>query len=153
MPASPRRFYIIKQLQHVIYQRLDEAMRRRGLTPTQYMVLSLSNRRGEPPSSAQLARRARISAQSMNEIIAALEGKSLIIRHEDPERRRILRVSLTREGKAVLLACEKDVDALEEGFFAALSPGEDALLREMLGKILASLREESTTDGLAAAAD
>jgi DNA-binding MarR family transcriptional regulator len=143
MHRAPRRFYMIKQIERLTYQRLDEALRQRGLTPTQYMVLSLSHAHGEPQSSADLARRARTSAQSMNEIIAALEAKALIERHEDPDRRRILRVSLTRAGKAALAACDKDVDALEAEFFAVLTPGENALLRELLGTLLRGLRRDA----------
>ncbi len=127
---------MIKQLERASYQLLDDALRRHGLTPSQYMVLSLSHGGGTGRSSAELARRARMSAQAMNELIAALEAKGLIQRAEDPDHRRILRVRLTRPGVSLLRLCEAEVDAIEAEFFAALSPGENALLRELLGKIL-----------------
>ena len=53
----------------------------------QYMLLSLSRRGGEM-SSADLARRFAITPQSMNEKIATLQRKRLIVRHVSSENRR-----------------------------------------------------------------
>ena len=54
----------------------------------QYMLLSLSRRGGEM-SSADLARRFAITPQSMNEKIATLQRKRLIVRHVSSENRQI----------------------------------------------------------------
>ena len=113
-----------------------------GLTPVQYMVLSLSSREGGL-SSADLARRAQITPQSMNEVIAALHRKGLIKRHEAPENRRILRVVLTKEGNRLLPECEREMDRLETESFRCFDKSELTAFRNLLAKFLEAQRVDS----------
>ena len=81
-------------------------------------------------SSAQLARHSFVTAQSMADMITALEGRKLIERHRDRADRRRLVVSLTAEGRALLDRCRAEVAALEATMIAGLSgPQTQAALR------------------------
>jgi len=118
---------------------LDRALHDHDLTGGQYLILSLVSREGGR-SSAELARRAYITPQSMNEVIAALEHKGYIRRTENPENRRILQVALTREGRRLLTSCDKAVDLAETAFLSVLKPKKLAEFRATLEQLLAAAR-------------
>jgi DNA-binding MarR family transcriptional regulator len=137
MPKTARTSYLIRRAQLMVYTNLSECLRAADLTPVQYMMLSLS-RRGGQMSSADLARRFSIAPQSVNEMIAALQRKKLIARRTARENRRILRISLTPEGKELLGKCDRRVDRMEKRLFGALSKTELAALREGLVTLIGS---------------
>jgi DNA-binding MarR family transcriptional regulator len=134
-----RTFYLVKRLETEAGGALDRALHDYDLTGGQYLILSLVSREGGR-SSAELARRAFVTPQSMNEVIAALEAKNYIKRTENPGNRRILQASLTREGRRLLDRCEKSVDAAEEAFHSALTPKKLAEFRATLERLLAAAR-------------
>jgi DNA-binding MarR family transcriptional regulator len=145
MTKAARTSYLLRQAQLAVYAEMVEHLKSFDLTPVQYMVLSLSHAEGGL-SSAELARRAQITPQSMNEVIAAIHRKGLIRRREDEENRRILRVALTREGARVLTACDKRIDDMEGEIFDCFDRTELAALRRLLAKLgHASRREASKT--------
>lgn len=132
-----RTFYLIKRAETEAAHALDEALRDYDITSGQYLILSLVSREGGR-SSAELARRAFVTPQSMNEVIGALEAKNYIKRTENPENRRILQVSLTAQGRRLLERCEKSVDVAEEAFHSVLTPRKLAEFRATLERLLAS---------------
>jgi len=137
--AYRRTFYLVKRTETEAGNALDEALRDYDITGGQYLILSLVSREGGR-SSAELARRAFVTPQSMNEVIGALEAKSYIRRTENPENRRILQVSLTREGRRLLDRCDKAVDVAEDGFFSILTPKKLAEFRTTMERLLAAVR-------------
>lgn len=114
---------------------LDGALREYGITSAQYLLLNLVSREGGL-TSADLARRSSITSQAMNESIAALAQKRLVLRTEDRNDRRVLLVSLSAEGKRVLNVCERAVDAAEAEFFSRLKPAKVVLLRTLLSALI-----------------
>ena len=144
MTRAARTIYLLRQTQLRIYAAMVERLNALGLTPVQYTVLSLSSREGGL-SSADLARRAQITPQSMNEVIAALHRKGLITRHEAPENRRILRVVLTNEGNRLLPECERQIDRLEAELFGCFNKSELTDLRSLLSTFLESQHKDVRT--------
>jgi DNA-binding MarR family transcriptional regulator len=147
MGESARTLFLLRVLQLELYNRMVERLLDFQLTPAQYMVMSLAGRHGNY-SSADFARRARTTPQSMNETIAALERKKLIERRESPEHRRILRVRLTSAGTRLLAKCEAVIDDLERTAFADFSTKELHSFRGLLAKALArftSIRQAEPT--------
>lgn len=129
-----RTIYLIKRAEMAVRAGLEAALRDVAVTPGQYTILSLLAARADQ-SSAGLARRAGVTPQSMSETIAQLERKGLIARAENPEHRRILHISLTEAGSALLAQCEARVDALEAALLDGLSEDRLASLREDLHAI------------------
>lgn len=123
--------YLVKQVELASRARLDEIVRPAGLTALQYTALTVLERHDDM-SSAQLARRSFVTAQSMADMITALEGRALIERHRDRADRRRLVVSLTAEGRALLDRYRPQVAALEQTMLAGLSGREVATLRAAL---------------------
>jgi DNA-binding MarR family transcriptional regulator len=141
MRKSARTSYLIRQAQLLTYVYIADCLREYGLTPMQYMLLSFS-RRDDELSSADLARRFAVTPQSMNEVIATLQRKRLLMRKEAAEHRRILRISLTPEGSQLLKKCDRKVDAVERRLFGGLSGSELQGLRASLIKFIGSIREK-----------
>ena len=75
MGKSARTLLLVRLLQLRLYNEMVDSLRLFELTPLQYMVLSLAGRGGNW-STADLARKFDIAPQSMNEVIAVLEGKN-----------------------------------------------------------------------------
>lgn len=129
---------MVKQVELVVRARIDEIVRPVGLTATQYTALTVLERHDDL-SSAQLARNSFVTAQSMADMITALEGRRLIERHRDKSDRRRLVVALTDEGRDMLDRCRDDVAALEAAMLSGLSAAQTKALRTSLGACYANL--------------
>jgi len=125
--------YVIARLERAVRRGVEEAIQPFGLTVPQFTALSVLARRSGL-SNAQLARRAYITPQSMNEVVLQLERKGLLERTPDPAHRRILRAKVTADGRAVLQQCEAAVAGMEEQMLSALDP----LARERMAHDLAA---------------
>jgi DNA-binding MarR family transcriptional regulator len=130
--------YLVKQVELAIRARLDEIFRPVGLTALQYTALTVLERHADM-SAAQLARHSFVTAQSMGDMIAALESRRLIERHRDRADRRRLVVALTADGQALLDRYRDTVAALEASMLAGLSAEAVASLRNSLRACHANL--------------
>ena len=134
MSVAARAFFYVQQVEQLVRRRIDECLQTEGITAGQYMALSLVVHH-EPVSSADLARRATMTAQSMGEFMKTLEAKGFITRKGDPANRRVIQVTSTPAGKKVLFQCESKVDQAERDFFKCLSGEEVANLRHLMSRV------------------
>lgn len=132
-PSEPLTLYLVKQVELAIRAQLDETLRPHGLTTPQYTALSVLAR-GDGMSSAALARRSFVTAQSMHEMVVLLEGRGLVERTRDPANRRERRVVLTAQGRDRVDACAAGVQRVEDAVLGALAPGERPALRSSLSR-------------------
>jgi len=130
--------YLVKQVELAVRSRLDEIVRPAGLTALQYTALTVLERH-EDMSAAQLARHSFVTAQSMGDMIAALQSRGLIERHRDRADRRRLVVALTADGQALLDRYRDTVAALEASMLDGLSDPAVAGLRHSLRTCHANL--------------
>src|SRR5271169_2883545 len=86
--------YLVKRAQSVIHLALEEIVSKQGLGIPHYVVLTLL---AETPGlpNAELARKAFVTPQSMNEVLKQLEASGLVERHQSPSNARILCAHLT----------------------------------------------------------
>jgi len=138
--TSPLVIYQVKQVERAVRVRLDEIVRPAGLTAVQYTALTALERHPDM-TSAQLARSSFVTAQSMADIITALEERGLIERHRDRSDRRRLVVALTVAGRALLDRCRDEVDAMEDAMLTGLSEVEVKALRSALVTCRANLSQ------------
>ena len=129
--GTPTLLYLVGRMDRVVRRHINEAIKDRGLSVNQYTTLSVLDRRSGL-SNAQLARRALVSPQSMNEVLLTLERRGLVRRRAHPEQGRILQTRLTAKGRRLLAACDAEVQEVEERMVGDLSPGEQAALRHGL---------------------
>ena len=137
MSSAARAFFYVQQVEQLARRRIDSCLQGDIVTAGQYMVLSLVVLHG-PVSSADLARRANMTAQSMGEFIKALEAKGYVVRKNDATNRRVIQVSSTDAGRKVLVNSEAKVDQAEREFFSCLSGQELAHLRMLLSRVRAA---------------
>ncbi|HKR41555.1 MAG TPA: MarR family transcriptional regulator [Paraburkholderia sp.] len=104
--------YLIGQLDRVVSRRLTEALARHGLTLPQYTALSVLRARGRS-SNAQLAERSFITPQATNEVVKTMEANGWVMREADPMNRRVVLLSLTEAGNALLGECDAAADHVE----------------------------------------
>lgn len=137
MSVTARAFFYVQQIEQLVRRRLDECLQPDGVTAGQYMVMNLIVHH-EPVSSAELARRANMTAQSMGEFIKTLEAKQFVTRATDPANRRAIQVTLTPMGRQLLVRCEAKVDQAERDFFDCLNGEEIAQMRFLLSRVRSS---------------
>lgn len=131
----PRTVYLVKRAETVVRSGLEICLRPLGLTPRQYVTLSLL-RDERDQSSADLARKAGITPQSMSETIAALTDRGWIEKLQNPGHGRILMMRLTDTGEALLSDCETLVDAMEASLLAGIAAPDLTMFRKMLQMIV-----------------
>lgn len=127
----PTLLYLVGRVDRVVRRAIDDVVKARGLSVSQYTTLSVLDGRSGL-SNAQLARRALVSPQSMHEVLLALERQSLVRRRADPDHGRILRAELTPKGRKLLATCNKQVHAVEAQMVRGLEAHEEASLRQAL---------------------
>jgi DNA-binding MarR family transcriptional regulator len=130
--------YLVKQVELAVRSHLDDLLRPDGLTALQYTALTVLERHPDL-SSAQLARNSFVAAQSMADMITALQGRGLIERHRDRADRRRLVVALTATGRELLDRYRDQVSSLEGQMLAGLTKAEISSLRRSLHACHANL--------------
>jgi DNA-binding MarR family transcriptional regulator len=119
-PVGPSLLYAVKQVELAVRAHLDELLRPSGTTVLQYTALTVLARR-DGLTSAELARNAFVTPQSMGDLVTALERRDLVTRHRDPRHARRLLISLTPAGHELLARMESRVRALEERMLGDLT--------------------------------
>ncbi|MEP7242823.1 MAG: MarR family transcriptional regulator [Gammaproteobacteria bacterium] len=140
-PAAARRAverrpevsYLFGRMDRALRRRLSEALRPFKLSIAQYTTLSVLHTRGEL-SNAQLASRAFISPQAMNEVVQGLEERKLVSRRASASHGRIVQLLLTERGVEAMSACDAAVRQLELVMLAPLTALEKVTLRAALAK-------------------
>lgn len=137
---SPRVTYLVKRLESAVRRDLDDALREYGLTTPQYAALSiLSPHPGM--SSAQLARRAFVTAQSMQVMVAGFVRSGYVERRPQRDNQRVLCNYLTDAGREALLKCEQAADTVEKKMLDGLEGPAVAALREALERCVRNLAD------------
>jgi DNA-binding MarR family transcriptional regulator len=129
--ARPRISYLVKWVERALRAGLDAALSGHGVTTAEYTALSVLRHR-DRLSSAQLARRAFVTPQAMNQIVIELERRGLIERRSDASHRRIQRISLTGKAIITLDACDEATAPIEEQLLSTSSRAEVESLRAAL---------------------
>lgn len=140
--SEPTLLYVIKQVELAGRAQLDEIFRPIGMTALQYTALTVLERH-PGLSSAQLARNSFVTAQTMADMVNALEERGLVERHRDAGDRRRLVLALTRDGRALLRRYRGKVRALEERMLSGLTSGQAVELRRSLAVCRANLVQHS----------
>ena len=141
---SPRILYMIKRLEIEQTSRMTMALEQFDLSPIQFAILYFVDYDQGDLSSAQLSRRFLMTPQSMNEHVRVLERKKLLKKKTDPSHKKILRIALTAKGNQILEACNHELDVMEGRFLKQLSSKEIETMKNLIGKILNSLREDAS---------
>lgn len=136
----PRTMYLLNQANQAVRSRLEQELRQLGLTGIQYTVLSIVDSR-DGISSAELSRRFFVTPQTMNEVVAGLERRGLLVREESAQNRRVLTGRRTKAGSETLARADRLADQIEADVFGHLSDEDFAELRRLLRLQLDATRQ------------
>ncbi|MCJ2056522.1 MarR family transcriptional regulator [Methylobacterium sp. J-048] len=126
--------YLLRQAAHAHRQRVEQRLGDLGLTLPQFSVLTmLAAYPGH--SSADLARLALVTPQTMSVIVANLLKAGLIVRTPHRVHGRIQSIALTDAGEATLGDAKQRVYALEAEMLRDLAPEAQAAIRQWLTRI------------------
>lgn len=104
------------------------------LKPVEYSVLLLvETNRGA--SHRQLSEALGVAAPNMTLILRKLDERALIERARAENDKRVQSITLTAGGRKVLQRARAQGQDMDAAWLARLSPGEQALLFELLGKL------------------
>lgn len=117
-----------------IQNRLGRLLREYGLTPSQYNVLRILRGEGHPLPCQDIVERMIQVVPAMTGLLDRLEKQELISRERSRTDRRVIYVSLTPSGKAVLSRLDRPIHALHHQLLGHLSPGELQQLSQLLEK-------------------
>lgn len=130
--------YLVKRAQSLINLSLEEIVSKHGLGIPHYVVLALL---AETPGlpNAELARKAFVTPQSMNEILQQLEASGLVERQPSPLNARILNAQLTQTGKSKWRSVNGAVMELDQRLLMGLSRAEVRALNRSLEMIIRNM--------------
>jgi DNA-binding MarR family transcriptional regulator len=144
--TGPNLLYAINQVELAVRAQLDEVLRPTGVSVPQYIALTVLERR-DGLTSAALARRSFVTAQTMGDLVTALERRELIVRHPDPTHRKRLTIVLTDTGRRFLADVSEDVAAVERRMTTGVPAEGQEALRELLRSFLRNLSERPDQTG------
>lgn len=132
--------FLLRSLQHTLRQRFDEALRKQGVELSFAQFAALYNLNSDSGvTGAGLARRAMVSAQTMNSALHALERDGYIERRPHPSSRRADSWSLTRSGLAELERARRVGSAIFARMLAQFEADEIGAFEDYLRRCIASL--------------
>ncbi len=123
--------YLLRQANGAFRARMERALADLGITQPQFAVLTMVA--AYPGlSGADLARLSVLTPQTVSVIVANLKRSGVLAGTPHPDHGRILRLTLTPAGQAILKDCKARVRKLEEGLAAGLSAEEGRAIRRWL---------------------
>jgi DNA-binding MarR family transcriptional regulator len=135
--------FLLKSLQHTLRQRIDEALRKQGVELSFAQFAALFNLHSDPGvTGARLARRAFVSAQTMNQALRALEQDGYIERRPHPSGGRADSWSLTQPGLAELKRARQVGITVFDRMLAEFNAKEVAAFADYLRRCIAALDGE-----------
>jgi DNA-binding MarR family transcriptional regulator len=139
--------FLLKSLHHTLRQTIDETLRRQGIELSFAHLAALFNLHYDPGiSGAQLARRAMVSAQTMNSALRALELDGYIERRPHPDSRRADSWSLTAAGLAELKRARAVGTAVFGGMLSGWTAQEISAFEASLRRCVAALDDTFLAD-------
>ncbi|CAL9674204.1 MarR family winged helix-turn-helix transcriptional regulator [Streptomyces sp. NPDC091294] len=129
--AGPSLLYLLKRTELVVRARLEELLKPAGVTALQYTALTVLERH-DGVSAAQLARDSFVTAQSMADMVRALESRGLVRREPNPSNRREKVIRLAEAGRRLLADYAEPARLLERRMVADLGPADVERFRDVL---------------------
>ena len=135
--SMPEIFQLIERVEKKLTRIQRETIKETGLTPPQYVVMTLLWEQDGRPFK-ELAAAVQCTRATMTGIVDTLEKKNLVARAPNPDDRRSLLVTLTPQG-ASLQRSTPTLDRIFHSCCAGLAPAEARQLSLLLKKLAASL--------------
>lgn len=133
-----RTAYVVGRLDRSLRRAMEAELTPMGITLTQFTTLTVIARRSGL-SNAQLARRALVTPQAMQQVLSALSAKGLIQRTSDPAHHGILLTALTSSGVELVRQGEAAIAAVETQMLRNIPDHRRAAFLEELQSCVSNL--------------
>ncbi|MFB7091410.1 MarR family winged helix-turn-helix transcriptional regulator [Streptomyces sp. NPDC056296] len=138
--------YLAWQASQNIAAKLERELRALDLTLAQYNAL-LHTVRSPGLSSADIARRSGLTAQSMGAAVNQLIGRGLLRREPHPTSRRSMCLFATDEGHAAGTRADAVADRITAETTSHFSAADNMTLRHLLYRLVEELNPDSLVPG------
>lgn len=134
--------YLVRQANVAVRAAMDRALADLGVTPPQFAVLTMI---ASYPglSGADLARLTFLTPQTINVIVGNLEKAGAIEKSAHALHGRILQLTATARGRALLGRCRARVMGVEKELGGLLGRNEQKVVRRWLSAVAEKLTEQS----------
>lgn len=109
------------------------------LKPVEFSILVLVDSNSDV-SQSQLAQALGVAAPNMTTLLRRLEGRGLLAREQSPSDGRIQHIVLTPVGRRLLADAVAAGRSMDKNWLSRLSRAEQAMLMELLGKLVAPVK-------------
>ncbi|MBT2234235.1 MarR family winged helix-turn-helix transcriptional regulator [Nonomuraea sp. NEAU-A123] len=134
MHYSERLLAYVKRAEQTTQQAKENVLREFGMTAAQQAALAiLSDHDGI--TSAELARKVGVTAQTMNSTVSRLEARGLIARASHPMHGTLIEIRLTDHGRDLFDRADARVAELDTALGANLSAKELDTLKKLLTRL------------------
>ena len=131
----------IKLIDEALARRANNNLQKHNLTITQsHMLMALSRAEDESLSLKELEGIFRSAQSTVAGLAVRLEKKGLVTSFADERDRRLKRIRLTDEGRAVCLYSCRRIEETERLLVSRLTEDETAALRDMLRRVYEALQ-------------
>ncbi|MEU2869688.1 MarR family transcriptional regulator [Streptomyces olivoreticuli] len=134
--------YLAWQFAQAMGARLEKELRTLDLTLAQHRVLQHALQQ-PGVSSADSARRAGITAQSMGAAVTGLVERGMMERRPHPTNRRVLCLYLTDDGRRLSERAQAVVGRVNDAALTVLSPTERATAHDLLRRLVEHLNPDA----------
>ncbi len=131
----------LSRLARLIDTELQRTFAEHDLDRSSFDVLATLRRNNRPLTPAELMRSSMITSGAVTQRVDRLAARGLVARTPSPTDGRVVHVSLTDEGLAVIDRALPDHVANEHRILASLSEEDRAALTDTLRRLLASLEK------------
>jgi DNA-binding MarR family transcriptional regulator len=139
---SERLLSYIRTANQAATQAKEQVLRDHGITSAQHAVLAILSDH-DAITSAELARLAGVTPQTMNSTVSRLESRGLLVRKPHPTHRTLIELSLTAPGNDLFQRADTASAELDAVFSSGLSAGERATLVDLLTRVTETARAVS----------
>ena len=130
----------VKLAEQAIIAAKSRALRDFDLSLAQYAaMMALYYVPGQ--SAAQLARTAAVTPQTMSTVLARLESKRLVERQPSAIHSKVLVITLTAAGEALVLRADQGARAVEQRIRDAFTDDQANALRDLLRRVADALKD------------
>jgi DNA-binding MarR family transcriptional regulator len=134
----------IKTAELVTWQAKERALREIGVTVAQQAVLTILNDH-DGLTSAEIARRAQVTPQTMTSTIGRMERHGLVRRAPHPLHGTLIEIHLTDTGRDLFRRADARLATLDQALACDLSAEELDTLKTLLARVTETVRDGAGT--------
>lgn len=126
--------YLLRQASGAVRLAMERSFEDLDVTTPQFLVMTMID--AYPGvSSADVARLAQLTPQTISLIVANLEKSGRLTRVVSPDHGRIQQMALTEAGKTLLALCRERTHVIESRISATMPPGLEPAIRHWLVEV------------------